>query len=318
MNKLFKNPKKFLSVSLIITAFVLAVGVALVAFLGFNRSYHYGGYYEINIDYIDEANKQDYVNGVGEILEKYGYSSAYDNLNGEKSYTPSICIRYESNSEEDAALIKKEIIQKFSIDEKNNLLTVDKVSTSYHSLKTINFLIPVSIVLVLLFIYGMVRKNILFGVAEVISYVFTLLLGLSLYAITRATISTLSLTMLFLSALIASVLFTYCANLAYSKQASVHAQNKGLGEHYGEAVSSLKLTLGIPTALLFFAFLGLLFTSNYALMNVGIAGMACVATIAWVSLFLTGAYFASVENSKERKTKKIMSRNNTENKKEEI
>ena len=68
----------------------------------------------------------------------------------------------------------------------------------------------------------------------------------------------------------------------------------------------------------FFAFLGLLFTSNYALMNVGIAGMACVATIAWVSLFLTGAYFASVENSKERKTKKIMSRNNTENKKEEI
>ena len=124
MNKLFKSPRKLLSYSLLITATIMALGVILVAFFGFNKSYQFGGYYEINIDYLDIEKKDEYLQGIDEILNKYGYTIDHYNMEGEKSFTPTLCVRYESNSEETANNIKTDIIVKFNIDEKSTLLSV--------------------------------------------------------------------------------------------------------------------------------------------------------------------------------------------------
>lgn len=304
MNKLFKAPKKLLSYTLLITATVLALGVILVAFLGFNKSYQFGGYYEINIDYIDMEKKQEYLDGIDEILNKYGYSVDDYTMDGEKTYTPTLCIKYKSASETDAESIRADIIAKFNIDEKASLLSVDKISATYESHKIVFLLIPLAIALVALFLYGWIRKDVLYGVACIISFVSTMLVGLALYAVTRTLISTSSLALLFASALMSMALFVFYSSTTFARKNSIHAEKKEIGEVFSEAITSQKFTLGIPALLLFAIFLGFVFTFNHTLMHIGFAGMVCVLSAVWSAIFVTGSYFVTIASNIKSKPKK--------------
>ena len=313
MNKLFKSPRKLLSYSLLITATIMALGVILVAFFGFNKSYQFGGYYEINIDYLDMEKKDEYVNGIDEILNKYGYTVDHYAMEGDKSFTPTLCVRYESNSEEDAKNIKADIISKFNIDEKSTLLSVEKMSSSYASHKIAYLLIPMSILLVALFVFGWYRRNILYGVAEAIEYLSTILVGLSLYAVTRTMISLSSLSLLFISALLSSLLFTYFSVNAFSKKNTIHSEKKELSDLFCDAMSANKFITAIPALAMLAVFVGLIFTFNHSLMHLGFAGIICICSIIWTSIFVTGSYFVSVVNAESKREKKSLSRNNTVN-----
>lgn len=314
MNKLFKSPRKLLSYALLITATIMALGVIIVAFFGFNKSYQFGGYYEINIDYLDMEKKDEYLNGIDEILGTYGYTIDHYSVNGEKAYTPTLCIRYESTSEEDAKSIKADIIKKFSIDEKSTLLSVDKMSATYVSQNFAYILIPVCVALAILFLYGWIRKNILYGVAQSIAYTSTIIVGLSLFAVSRTMVSLSSLTLLFVSALLSSAVFTYYSSVTYSKKNSIHADNKELSEVFCDSINSSKAVMGIPALVLFAIFVGLTFTFNHSLMHIGFAGMICLFAVVWSAIILTGAYFVSVVSIANNKAKRVMSRNNNSSK----
>lgn len=313
MNKLFKSPKKLLSFSLLFTATVLVLGVILVAFFGFNKSYQFGGYYEINIDYLDMEKKDEYLEGIDEILNKYGYTAEEYSMEGDKSFTPTLCVRYKSNSEAHAESIKEDIIAKFNIDEKSTLLSVDKMSSTYASHQLVMFLIPLGIIFVAIFLYGLIRRNVYYGLALDIAYLSSMLIGLGLYAVTRTMVSPTSLVLLFASSAIAVVLFTYYSSISLAKKNSIHADKKELSEIFVESIKASKMNVGLPALIMLAVFVGLIFTFNHALMHIGFAGIICLVSICWSVIFITGAYFVLISNAEVNKEKKVMSRNTVKN-----
>lgn len=313
MNKLFKSPKKLLSFSLLFTATILVLGVILVAFFGFNKSYQFGGYYEINIDYLDIEKKNEYLEGIDEILSKYGYTTEEYSMEGDKSFTPTLCVRYESNSEEHAESIKQDLITKFNIDEKSTLLSVEKMSSTYASHQLIMFLIPLGIIFIAIFLYGLIRRNVFYGLALEIAYLSSMLISLGLYAVTRTMVSPSSLMLLFASSVIAVVLFTYYSSISLAKKNTIHADKKDLSEIFVDSIKSSKMNIGLPALIMLAVFMGLIFTFNHGLMHIGFAGIICLISIYCSVIFITGAYFVLISNAEINKEKRLLSRNTAKN-----
>ncbi|MBP3630539.1 MAG: hypothetical protein J6J23_03510, partial [Clostridia bacterium] len=141
-----------------------------------------------------------------------------------------------------------------------------------------------------------------------------ILVGLSLYAVTRTLVSLTSLTLLFMSALLSAAMFTYFSCNAFSKKNLVHSDKKEISELFCDSISTSKFITIVPAFALLVAFVGLIFTFNHSLMHIGFAGLICMFSIVWTSIFVTGSYFVSVINAESKKEKKILSRNNNNEK----
>ena len=68
---LFATPNKLLKFTLTVLITIVALGAIFIGFFGFNKSFEFGGYYEINIDFQDPEQMNSYLEGTTQILKNH-------------------------------------------------------------------------------------------------------------------------------------------------------------------------------------------------------------------------------------------------------
>lgn len=304
MNKLFSSPKKLLMYLLLFTATIMVAGVIVVATLGFNKSYHFGGAYEVSVDCLDSEKIDHNIDVITDILDDNGctYVDVLD-----KSYTTNIVVKFNANSTAKVDAIKQQLDEKLSDVQK---FEVNAISNTSYS-KTLKKLVVMSVVaFACVIVYGLVRRNWFFGVSLGVSFLGTMLVGLSIFAFTRIMVSPTSLYILTLFALLSAVLLLYYTSVAQARKNGVGGEKLTLKQHYANAVNSSLFALGIPSIAFTLAMIGLVFTFNGRLAMIGLSGIVAIISCVWSSIFLAGALYLLVEDANQNKIKKVMSRNN--------
>lgn len=304
MNKLFSSPKQLLKFMLLFSATILALGVIFVCVFGFNKSYQFGGQYEISIDYIDADKTDSYIKNITEIIEKNNGKVTHSN-SGEKEYLYTLSVQFESNST-DISQVKETLVEIFDGEVIADHITIGKLSNTFATKNLVWLILPFSIVLVALFVYGWLRRNYIYGFANMITFAGTILIGLALFAVTRTQISIATLGILSAIAILSVAVFVYYTSISYMNKNSVHGEKEKLVDLYVKSINSSIWVMLIPTMLLVLTSVAFMFTFNESLVQFGLAGIISTFAGLWSSIFLSGAFYFSIkEDDNDYKKVKI-------------
>lgn len=304
MNKLFSSPKQLLKFMLLFSATILALGVIFVCVFGFNKSYQFGGQYEVSIDYIDADKTDSYIKNITEIIEKNNGKVTHSN-SGEKEYLYTLSVQFESNST-DISQVKETLVEIFDGEVIADHITIGKLSNTFATKNLVWLILPFSIVLVALFVYGWLRRNYIYGFANMITFAGTILIGLALFAVTRTQISIATLGILSAIAILSVAVFVYYTSISYMNKNSVHGEKEKLVDLYVKSINSSIWVMLIPTMLLVLTSVAFMFTFNATLVQFGLAGIISTFAGLWSSIFLSGAFYFSIkEDDNEHKKVKI-------------
>ncbi len=300
MNKLFSSPKQLLKFMLLFSATILALGVIFVCVFGFNKSYQFGGQYEVTIDYINADKTDSYIKNITEVIENNNGNVTHS-TEGEKEYLYTLSVEFESNST-DMSKVKETLVEMFDGEVIADHISVNSLSNTYFTKNLIWLLLPFSIVLVALFIYGWLRRNYIYGFANMIAFAGTILIGLALFAITRTQISVATLGILSAVSILSVAVFMYYTSISYMNKNSVHGEKEKLVNLYVKSINSSIWVMLIPASLLVLTSLAFIFTFNATLVQFGLAGIISAFAGLWSSVFLSGAFYFSIkEDDKEQK-----------------
>lgn len=304
MNKLFSSPKQLLKFMLLFSATILALGVIFVCVFGFNKSYQFGGQYEVSIDYIDADKTDSYIKNITEIIEKNNGKVTHSN-SGEKEYLYTLSVQFESNST-DISQVKETLVEIFDGEVIADHITIGKLSNTFATKNLVWLILPFSIVLVALFVYGWLRRNYIYGFANMITFAGTILIGLALFAVTRTQISIATLGILSAIAILSVAVFVYYTSISYMNKNSVHGEKEKLVDLYVKSINSSIWVMLIPTMLLVLTSVAFMLTFNASLVQFGLAGIISTFAGLWSSIFLSGAFYFSIkEDDNEHKKVKI-------------
>lgn len=315
---IFETPKKFLKYALLFSTTVVLLGLLFVIFFGFNTSYEFGGYYEINIDYQNVADTNDYIEGTQDILKEYGYKINGNATVGDKSYLYNLCIRYKSDSDVNASQIESDIQTKFGLSDE--FVSVDKISNTYALSTVLSMLWPILIMVVLLFLFGWLRRNIFYALSLGSIVLSSTLLQLSIIAITRTRLSVATIGIMAITTIIAVVVFVYYTSQMFERKNSHEGEKEEYPQLFSSVIADSLFTIKLPALIGLAAFLGLVLTFNSTLVNVGLSGIICLLVATFASIFIGGNVYLSALTSESSKIKSVMSRNkkaNTEQEKTE-
>ncbi len=297
MNKLFSSPKTLLKFMLLFSATILALGVIFVCVFGFNKSYQFGDQYEVCIDYIDANRTDSYIKNISEVIEKNDGEVTHS-TNGEKEYLYTLSVEFKSNST-DIATVKQTLVEMFDGEVVADHISVNKLSKTYFTKNLVWLILPFAIALVGLFVYGLLRRNYIYGFALMIAFAGTILLGLSLFAVTRTQISVASIGVLSACAILGVVAFIYYTSTSFMNKASVHGEKEKLVNLYVKSINSSLWTILVPVSLLVLTCIAFMFTFNATLVQFGLAGIISAFAGCWSSVFLSGAFYFTIKEDEK-------------------
>lgn len=303
MNRLFNSPKQLLKYMLLFTATIVAVAVVFVCFFGFNKSYQFGDQYQVSVDYVDLDKTNAYINNIKTIVENNNGTITYTET-GDKTYLNTLNVVFKSNST-NIETVRASLVTLFDGEINADQISVNKLEKTYAGKSLIKVILPLSLTVVALFIYGLLRRNYKYGLALIVSFVGTVLVGLSLFAITRTQISISSLGMLTGIALLSVVSFIYYTSISFMKKNSVHGEKEKLVNLYVNSVNTSTLAMIIPMGLILLSCVALIFTFSPSLVQFGISGIVSVFAGVWSSIFLTGAFYFTIAKDEDVKLKAI-------------
>lgn len=303
MNRLFNSPKQLLKYMLLFTATIVAVAVVFVCFFGFNKSYQFGDQYQVSVDYVDLDKTDAYINNIKTIVENNNGTITYTET-GDKTYLNTLNVVFKSNST-NIETVRASLVTLFDGEINADQISVNKLEKTYAGKSLIKVILPLSLTVVALFIYGLLRRNYKYGLALIVSFVGTILVGLSLFAITRTQISISSLGMLTGIALLSVVSFIYYTSISFMKKNSVHGEKEKLVNLYVNSVNTSTLAMIIPMGLILLSCVALIFTFSPSLVQFGISGIVSVFAGVWSSIFLTGAFYFTIAKDEDVKLKAI-------------
>ncbi len=303
MNRLFNSPKQLLKYMLLFTATIVAVAVVFVCFFGFNKSYQFGDQYQVSVDYVDLDKTDAYINNIKTIVENNNGTITYTET-GDKTYLNTLNVVFKSNST-NIETVRASLVTLFDGEINADQISVNKLEKTYAGKSLIKVILPLSLTVVALFIYGLLRRNYKYGLALIVSFVGTVLVGLSLFAITRTQISISSLGMLTGIALLSVVSFIYYTSISFMKKNSVHGEKEKLVNLYVNSVNTSTLAMIIPMGLILLSCVALIFTFSPSLVQFGISGIVSVFAGVWSSIFLTGAFYFTIAKDEDVKLKAI-------------
>ncbi len=303
MNRLFNSPKQLLKYMLLFTATIVAVAVVFVCFFGFNKSYQFGDQYQVSVDYVDLDKTDAYINNIKTIVENNNGTITYTET-GDKAYLNTLNVVFKSNST-NIETVRASLVTLFDGEINADQISVNKLEKTYAGKSLIKVILPLSLTVVALFIYGLLRRNYKYGLALIVSFVGTVLVGLSLFAITRTQISISSLGMLTGIALLSVVSFIYYTSISFMKKNSVHGEKEKLVNLYVNSVNTSTLAMIIPMGLILLSCVALIFTFSPSLVQFGISGIVSVFAGVWSSIFLTGAFYFTIAKDEDVKLKAI-------------
>lgn len=303
MNRLFNSPKQLLKYMLLFTATIVAVAVVFVCFFGFNKSYQFGDQYQVSVDYVDLDKTDAYINNIKTIVENNNGTITYTET-GDKTYLNTLNVVFKSNST-NIETVRASLVTLFDGEINADQISVNKLEKTYAGKSLIKVILPLSLTVVALFIYGLLRRNYKYGFALIVSFVGTVLVGLSLFAITRTQISISSLGMLTGIALLSVVSFIYYTSISFMKKNSVHGEKEKLVNLYVNSVNTSTLAMIIPMGLILLSCVALIFTFSPSLVQFGISGIVSVFAGVWSSIFLTGAFYFTIAKDEDVKLKAI-------------
>ena len=303
MNRLFNSPKQLLKYMLLFTATIVAVAVVFVCFFGFNKSYQFGDQYQVSVDYVDLDKTVAYINNIKTIVENNNGTITYTET-GDKTYLNTLNVVFKSNST-NIETVRASLVTLFDGEINADQISVNKLEKTYAGKSLIKVILPLSLTVVALFIYGLLRRNYKYGLALIVSFVGTVLVGLSLFAITRTQISISSLGMLTGIALLSVVSFIYYTSISFMKKNSVHGEKEKLVNLYVNSVNTSTLAMIIPMGLILLSCVALIFTFSPSLVQFGISGIVSVFAGVWSSIFLTGAFYFTIAKDEDVKLKAI-------------
>lgn len=303
MNRLFNSPKQLLKYMLLFTATIVAVAVVFVCFFGFNKSYQFGDQYQVSVDYVDLDKTDAYINNIKTIVENNNGTITYTET-GDKTYLNTLNVVFKSNST-NIETVRASLVTLFDGEINADQISVNKLQKTYAGKSLIKVILPLSLTVVALFIYGLLRRNYKYGLALIVSFVGTVLVGLSLFAITRTQISISSLGMLTGIALLSVVSFIYYTSISFMKKNSVHGEKEKLVNLYVNSVNTSTLAMIIPMGLILLSCVALIFTFSPSLVQFGISGIVSVFAGVWSSIFLTGAFYFTIAKDEDVKLKAI-------------
>lgn len=303
MNRLFNSPKQLLKYMLLFTATIVAVAVVFVCFFGFNKSYQFGDQYQVSVDYVDLDKTDAYINNIKTIVENNNGTITYTET-GDKTYLNTLNVVFKSNST-NVETVRASLVTLFNGEINADQISVNKLEKTYAGKSLIKVILPLSLTVVALFIYGLLRRNYKYGLALIVSFVGTVLVGLSLFAITRTQISISSLGMLTGIALLSVVSFIYYTSISFMKKNSVHGEKEKLVNLYVNSVNTSTLAMIIPMGLILLSCVALIFTFSPSLVQFGISGIVSVFAGVWSSIFLTGAFYFTIAKDEDVKLKAI-------------
>lgn len=303
MNRLFNSPKQLLKYMLLFTATIVAVAVVFVCFFGFNKSYQFGDQYQVSVDYVDLDKTNAYINNIKTIVENNNGTITYTET-GDKTYLNTLNVVFKSNST-NIETVRASLVTLFDGEINADQISVNKLEKTYAGKSLIKVILPLSLTVVALFIYGLLRRNYKYGLALIVSFVGTILVGLSLFAITRTQISISSLGMLTGIALLSVVSFIYYTSISFMKKNSVHGEKEKLVNLYVNSVNTSTLAMIIPMGLILLSCVALIFTFSPSLVQFGISGIVSVFAGVWSSIFLTGAFYFTIAKDEDVKLKAI-------------
>ncbi|MGN1259034.1 MAG: hypothetical protein ACI4T8_02230 [Christensenellales bacterium] len=309
---LFATPNKLLKFTLTILITIVALGAIFVGFFGFNKSYEFGGYYEINIDFQDPEQMNSYLEGTTQILKNHGYTVS-DARVGDKSYLQTLVIRYKGNSEANAEIIKQEIIKTFEFEENTKYVSVDPIGKTFMSSSAVKLLLPLGICLVALFLFGLIRRNLFYGLSLTIVTASSILVSLSIFAFTRSVLSVASIGIIAISAILSVVVFMYYSSVMFAKKKSHLGEKEDYQTLFNDAINESVWTIKIPALLAFIAFVALILTFNRTLIFVGLSGIICLVSGAFSAVLMGGSFYLTMLTAENDKIKNIMSRNKNKN-----
>ena len=303
MNRLFNSPKQLLKYMLLFTATIVAVAVVFVCFFGFNKSYQFGDQYQVSVDYVDLDKTDAYINNIKTIVENNNGTITYTET-GDKTYLNTLNVVFKSNST-NIETVRASLVTLFDGEINADQISVNILEKTYAGKSLIKVILPLSLTVVALFIYGLLRRNYKYGLALIVSFVGTVLVGLSLFAITRTQISISSLGMLTGIALLSVVSFIYYTSISFMKKNSVHGEKEKLVNLYVNSVNTSTLAMIIPMGLILLSCVALIFTFSPSLVQFGISGIVSVFAGVWSSIFLTGAFYFTIAKDEDVKLKAI-------------
>ena len=305
---LFAAPGKLFKYALTILVAIIALGAIFVGFFGFNKSYQFGGYYEINIDYQDAEKVNSYLEGTTNILGNYGYTVSEAKI-GDKSYLQTLVIRYKGNSDANAEKIKQDIIKTFEFDEDTKYVTVEPIGKTLMQKSAVKLLLPLGICLVALFLFGLIRRNLFYGVSLAMVPAATILLSLSIFAMTRSVMSVASIGIMAICAIISVIVFMYYTSVMFAKKKTHLGENKDYPELFNEAINESTWTVKIPALVALAGFVGLMFSFNKTLVFVSLSGIISLVSAGACALIIGGGFYLTMLTAESNKIKNIMSRN---------
>ena len=303
MNRLFNSPKQLLKYMLLFTATIVAVAVVFVGFFGFNKSYQFGDQYQVSVDYVDLDKTNAYINNIKTIIENNNGTITYTET-GDKTYLNTLNVVFKSNST-NIETVRASLVTLFDGEINADQISVNKLEKTYAGKSLIKVILPLSLTVVALFIYGLLRRNYKYGLALIVSFVGTVLVGLSLFAITRTQISISSLGMLTGIALLSVVAFIYYTSISFMKKNSVHGEKEKLVNLYVNSINTSTLAMIIPMGLILLSCVALIFTFSPSLVQFGISGIVSVFAGVWSSIFLTGAFYFTIAKDEDVKLRAI-------------
>lgn len=302
MKKLFSSPSKLLKFMLLFSATIVALAVIFVCFFGFNKSYQFGGQYEVSVDFLDYDKADNYIETISDVI-KDNNGSVTHSIVGDKTYMYTLSVDFKATSA-DTENIKQTLIEKFDGEINADQIKINYLSNTFQSKLIFKLLIPTAVVLIALFIYGLIRRNLMYGFALAISFFGTALIGLSLYAITRTQLSVSSLGILGVASILSVVYFVLYTSIAYTMKNSVHGDKENLVDLYVSAISTSRYYAIIPMLVVVAIMVGFIFTFQPTLVQFGISGIVSIFAGIWSSVFLAGSFYFTTNKESAIQIKK--------------
>ena len=313
---IFESPNKFLKYAMLFCTTIILLGLLFAIFFGFNTSYEFGGYYEINIDYQNISDTNDYIEGTKEVLKEYGYNINESATVGDKSYLYNLCIRYKSDSDINASKIEADIESKFGLGEE--FVSVDKISNTYALSTILSLIWPAVILILLLMLYGWLRRNLFYALSMGSIVLSSILLQLSVISITRIKLSVATIGIMTITTIVATVVFTYYTSQMFERKNSHEGEKEDYPTLFSTVISESLFTVQIPALVGLAVFIGLILTFNTTLIGVGLSGIVCLLVATFASIFIGGNVYLAALTSESGKIKSVMSRNKNKSEQEKV
>lgn len=305
MKTLFETPSKLVKYALTFVAFFIALGAILTAFFGFNTSAEFGGHYELTIDCMDTDEVDNYLKTAKDVLDDYGYNVSDYEIE-DRSYCETLVIRYASNSETNAGLIKADIASKLSLDQ--SLVQASKLSLVNNGFSIWKIVLFSMVVMAFVFVIALIIKGWNYGIGYLISFATTNLLTLAIIGFTRIVLSPSSLVLVSVISALSMVVYAYLIENVYKLRDDKN--NKiSYKDAYLEVVSTKLKDLCIVGGALAVIGIVLLLTFNKALVMYGITYLLSILVMAFVTIILVPAIFVLIEDKRETKLNELLTRN---------